>query len=124
MFAAFRARSELVDLAMDGPLQALVLIATLGPILYYLRVLGIGARRLDVQSAPAVDWRPHRTTLDLTDARGSIARLYAANRVIGVTALTLVLALAALLTSVGAFGGPEAAAGLPPADTIPGEQAP
>ena len=43
---------------------------------------------------------------------------------IGVTALTLVLALAALLTSIGAFGGPEAAAGLPPADTIPGEQAP
>ena len=44
--------------------------------------------------------------------------------VIGVTALTLVLAATALLTSIGAFGGPEAAAGLPPVDTVPGETAP
>ena len=122
-FAAFEARSELVDLALDGPLQVVVLIATIAPILYYVRVLGIGLRRLDVQSAPAVDWRPHWTSPDLTDVRGSIARLSAANRVIGVTALSLVLALAALLTSIGAFGGPEAAAGLPPVDTIPGEVA-
>ena len=123
-FAAFEARSELVDLAIDGPLQAIVLIATLAPILYYLRVLGIGVRGLDIASAPIVDWRPHWPSMDLTDARGSVARLSAANRVIGVTALTLVLAVGALLTSIGAFGGPEAAAGLPPADTIPGEQAP
>ena len=123
-FAAFDARTKLVDLALDGPLQAIVLIATLAPILYYLRVLGLGLRRLDVRSARAVDWRPHWTAIDMTDARGSIARLSAANRVIGVTALTLVLAATALLTSVGAFGGPEAAAGLPPVVDVPGEQTP
>ena len=123
-FAAFDARTELVDLALDGPLQVIVLIATLGPILYYLRVLGIGARRLDIQSPGAVDWRPHWTSMDVNDVRGSVARLYGANRIIGVTTLALVLTAVALLTSIGAFGGPEAAAGLPPAETIPGETAP
>ncbi len=123
-FAAFQARSDLVGLALDGPLEAFVLVATVAPILYYLRVLGIGGRRLDVQSAPAVEWRPRWTALDLTDARGSVARLYEANRILGVTSFALVLALAALLTSIGAFGGPEAAAGLPPADAIPGEVGP
>ena len=123
-FAAFEARSKLVDLALDGPLQVIVLIATLSPIVYYLRVLGLGLRRLDVRSARAVDWRPHWTPIDMTDVRGTMARSFAANRAIGVTALTLVLAATALLTSIGAFGGPEAAAGLPPVDTIPGETAP
>ena len=123
-FAAFDARSKLVDLALDGPLQVIVLIATLSPVVYYLRILGIGLRRLDVRSAHAVDWRPHWTPIEMTDARGTIARSFAANRVIGVTALTLVLAATALLTSIGAFGGPEAAAGLPPVDTVPGETTP
>ena len=62
--------------------------------------------------------------MDVTDVRGSVARLYDANRVIGVTTLALVLTAVALLTSIGAFGGPQAAAGLPPAETIPGETAP
>jgi len=123
-FAAFDARSELVGLALDGPLQTVVLIATLAPVLYYARVLGLGLRRLDSQSARAVAWRPTWTPLDMTDVRGWAGRLYAGNRVLGVTALSLVLALAALATSMGAFGGPEAAAGLPPADTIPGETNP
>ena len=123
-FAAFEARTRLVDLALDGPLQTIVLVATVAPLLYYVRVLGLGLRRLDIESARAVDWRPHWTAFDMTDARGSIARLEAANCVIGATTLTLVLAATALLTAVGAFGGPEAAAGLPPVNTIPGEQAP
>ena len=46
-FAAFDARAELVRLALDGPLQTIVLIATLAPVLYYVRVLGLGLRRLD-----------------------------------------------------------------------------
>ena len=62
--------------------------------------------------------------VDMTDVRGWAGRLYVGNRVLGITALSLVLALVALATSMGAFGGPEAAAGLPPADTIPGETAP
>jgi formate hydrogenlyase subunit 3/multisubunit Na+/H+ antiporter MnhD subunit len=123
-FAAFQARSELVDLALDGPLQALVLVATFAPILYYVRLLAIGSRRLDITSAPAVDWRPHWTAMDLTDIRGSATRLLTANRTIGATALSVVLALVALLTSIGAFGGPQAAAGLPPALAIPGESTP
>jgi len=120
-FAAFDARSDLVDLAIDGPLQGLVLIATLAPMLYYGRLLVIGSRRLDVRSAPVVDWRPHWAQVDLTDLKGSVNRFYKANRSLGMTVASLVLAVAALLTSIGAFGGPEAAAGLPPVQTLPGE---
>ena len=123
-FAAFEARSTLVNLAVDGPLAVLVLIATLAPILYYGRLLAIGTRRLDVRSALVVDWRPRWARVDLTDVRGSASRLVQANRVLGMTLASLVLAVVALLTSVGAFGGPQAAAGLPPVETIPGETAP
>jgi len=123
-FAAFQARSDLVDLAIDGPLQVLVLIATLAPILYYGRLLALGVRRLDVTSAPAVEWRPRWTAMDLTDVRGSAMRLVTANATIGITLLVLVLGVASLLTSIGAFGGPQAAAGLPPVQTLPGETTP
>lgn len=123
-FASFQARSELVDLALDGPLQGFVLVATLAPILYYGRLLAIGIRPLDGTSAPAVDWRPHRTAMDPTDVAGSASRLLVANRTIGMTLLGLVLAVGALLTSIGAFGGPQASAGVPPAQTIPGESTP
>jgi hypothetical protein len=123
-FAAFQARTQLVDLALDGPLQAFVLIATIAPLLYYGRVLAIGIRRLDVSSAPAVDWRPSRTSIDVTDLRGTAGRLLHANRVLGLSLASLVLAAVALMTSVGAFGGPQAAAGLPPEQAIPGESAP
>ena len=123
-FAAFQARSDLVDLALDGPLQVIVFIATLAPILYYGRLLALGTRRLDVRSAPVVDWRPHWTRVDLTDVPGSVTRLFRANRPLGMTVATLDLAVVALLTSIGAFGGPEAAAGLPPVQTIPGESIP
>jgi hypothetical protein len=40
------------------------------------------------------------------------------------TLASLLLAVVALLTSIGAFGGPQAAAGAPPAQTTPGETAP
>jgi formate hydrogenlyase subunit 3/multisubunit Na+/H+ antiporter MnhD subunit len=123
-FAAFESRSDLVDLALDGPLRVIVFIATLAPIAYYGRLLVIGTRRLEVSSAPPVDWRPHWTRPDLTDVRGSAARLVRANRPIGMTLASLLLAVVALLTSIGAFGGPQAAAGAPPAQTTPGETAP
>jgi multicomponent Na+:H+ antiporter subunit D len=123
-FAALQARSELVDLSLDGPLQAFVLVATFAPIIYYGRLLAIGSRRLEITSAPAVDWRAHRTGIDLTDVRGSVSRLLRANRVLGLSVAALVLAVVALLTSIGAFGGPEAAAGLPPVQAIPGETSP
>jgi NADH:ubiquinone oxidoreductase subunit 2 (chain N) len=123
-FAAFGARSDLVRLALDGPLQALVLIATIAPILFYGRLLVTGIRPLGATSAPAIDWRPHRTAFERTDLAGSATRLFVANRTIGLTLLGLVLAVVALLTSIGAFGGPQASAGLPPDLTIPGETAP
>ena len=123
-FAAFEARADLVDLALDGPAQGLVFLATIAPILYYGRLLALGVRRLDVRSASAVEWRPHWASPDLTDIRGSAQRLARANRIIGLTLASLVLAVMAVLTSVGAFGGPAAAAGLPPVQTIPGETSP
>ena len=60
----------------------------------------------------------------MTDIRGSVSRLAGANRTIGLTLASVLLAVAALLTSIGAFGGPEAAAGLPPVQAIPGEEGP
>jgi NADH:ubiquinone oxidoreductase subunit 2 (subunit N) len=123
-FAAFEARSELVELALDGPLQVLVLIATLAPITYYTRLLVLGIRPLEVTSAPLVDWRAHRVAVDRTDLAGSARRLVVANRTIGLTMLGLLLAVVALLTSIGAFGGPQSAAGLPPELVISGETAP
>jgi len=62
--------------------------------------------------------------MDLTDVRGSATRLVTANATIGITLLALVLGVASLLTSIGAFGGPQAAAGLPPVQTLPGETTP
>ena len=113
--AAFEARGSLVSLALGGPLATIVFLGTLAPIAYYARLLVIGLERPDGQPAGRT-WRPKLEALDLTDLRGWIATSWAANRGFGAVAGAFMLAVLAIAVSVGAFGGPEAAAGLPPSD--------
>jgi hypothetical protein len=53
--------------------------------------------------------------IDLTDVRASLRRAWTDNRLVAATAGAGLLAILALVVSAGAFGAPEAAAGLPPA---------
>ncbi len=113
--AAFEARTMIVDLAVDGPLTALVLLGTLAPIAYYGRLLVIG---LDVPERVgfAVEaWRPRLTPIDRTDLPGWLRSTGHANRAFGAAAVAVLLAGLAVATSVGTFGGPADAAGRPPA---------
>jgi formate hydrogenlyase subunit 3/multisubunit Na+/H+ antiporter MnhD subunit len=121
--AAFDARAALVDLALEGPLAALVLLATLAPLTYYGRLLYIGVIRPETGRAVGAGaglGRPVVTPLDLTDLRGWLVRTWSDNRVAGAVGSATLLAVLALAVSAGAFGGSEAAAGLPP--TIEGAQ--
>ena len=52
--------------------------------------------------------------LDLTDIRAWMSRTWSDNRAATATGGAAVLAVLALAVSAGAFGGPQAAAGLPP----------
>jgi NADH-quinone oxidoreductase subunit N len=110
--AAAEARGELISLVLDGPIAYLVMLGTLSPLLYYGRLFVIGVER--PTSGPRVAWRPVASGLDLTDVRASLGRAWADNRLVIATAGAGVLAILALVVSAGAFGGPQAAAGLPP----------
>ncbi len=113
--AAWDARSALVQLALDGPLATIVFLGTLAPVAYYTRLLVVGLERPD--GAPVVrTWRPVLEPLDVAALPAWLGRAWRAN--LGATASggALVLAVLALAVSAGAFGGPAAAAGLPPAE--------
>jgi formate hydrogenlyase subunit 3/multisubunit Na+/H+ antiporter MnhD subunit len=112
--AAFDARGSLVELAVDGPLAALVLIGTLAPLAYYGRLLSIGLGRPDGAPDPEIDWRPHVGRVDLT-ALGSWSRTsWTANRAFTSGVVAILLAMLALATSAGAFGVLDAAAATGP----------
>lgn len=114
--AAFDARADLVDLALDGPLQVLVLLATFGPLAYYGRLLLVGVAPPQAARGAATGIRrPIVTPLDLTDLRGWLLRTWSDNRMAGALASTAALAVLALAVSAGGFGAQDAAAGLPPA---------
>jgi NADH-quinone oxidoreductase subunit N len=111
--AAANARGAIVDRVLDGPLEMLVLVGTLSPLLYYARLIAVGVERPGTH--PRVDgWRPVVTGVDLTDLRAWLARTWRDNRLVSATGGAAVLALLALVVSAGAFGATEAAAGLPP----------
>ncbi len=118
--AAFDARTELVTLSLDGPLAAVVLLATFGPLLYYARLALVGVSAPSPNAArsggpgSAAGGRPTIVPLDLTDVRGWAGRAWAANRLPGAFAGATLLAVLALAVSAGAFGISQAAAGLPP----------
>jgi formate hydrogenlyase subunit 3/multisubunit Na+/H+ antiporter MnhD subunit len=112
--AAWDARASLVSLALSGPLATIVFLGTLTPIAYYARLAVVGLERGD--GAPVQrSWRPSLDPLDLTDLPGWLRRAWDANRGLSASVGALVLASLALAVSAGAFGGPQAAAGLPPA---------
>lgn len=112
--AVFEARAAIVDLALDGPLTSLVLLATLAPLAYYGRLLVIGVSRPDRVVEPVDAWRPRIVAPDLTGIRRWGAKTWDDNRAFSTAVVAGLLAALALATSAGAFGVPEAAAGSPP----------
>jgi NADH:ubiquinone oxidoreductase subunit 2 (subunit N) len=110
--AAAEARGQLITLVLDGPVAFIVMLGTLSPLLYYGRLLAIGVQR--TAGLERVGWRPVLDRIDLTDVRASLRHAWADNRLVTATASAAVLALLALVVSAGAFGAPQAAAGLPP----------
>jgi formate hydrogenlyase subunit 3/multisubunit Na+/H+ antiporter MnhD subunit len=110
--AAAEARGQLIALVLDGPVAVVVMLGTLSPLLYYGRLFGTGIDRGG--GVERVGWRPVLDRVDLTDVRASVRRAWADNRLVAATACAGALAILALVVSAGAFGGPQAAAGLPP----------
>ena len=110
--AAAEARGQLITLVLEGPVAAIVMLGTLSPLLYYGRLFAVGIDRTG--GIERVGWRPAFDRIDLTDVRVSLRRAWADNRNVTATAGAAVLAILALFVSAGAFGGPQAAAGLPP----------
>jgi len=91
-----------------------VLIATLGPLAYYARLLAVGLMRPDRVVEPVSVWRPTVTPPDLTAVEGWLRTTWEANRCFSTATIAALLAILALATAAGAFGGPAAAAGLSP----------
>jgi len=110
---AFEARSSLVSLALDGPIATLVLLGTFAPLAYYARLLAIGLGRPTRPTEPATGWRPHLERLDLTSPVAWLRTTWDLNRAFSAAVIAAMLGVLALATSVGAFGGPDAAAGIP-----------
>jgi len=110
--AAAEARGQLISLVLDGPVAVVVMLGTLSPLLYYGRLFVVGAVR--TPGAQRVPWRPVVGRIDLTDLRTSLRRAWADNRIVTATGGATLLAVLALVVSAGAFGAPQAAAGLPP----------
>lgn len=118
---AFDARTAIVELALDTPLATLVLVGTLLPIGYYGRLLVVGLSRPDRVLDPVNAWRPHLTRPDLTALGRWLRTTWLANQAFTTGSVAVLLGLLALATSAGAFGGPEAAAGLPPRLDVPSD---
>ncbi len=112
--ASFEARTAIIEGALPGPFATVVLIAALAPIAYYGRLLVIGLRRPDRVLDPVDAWRPVVTPLDVTAIRPWLSTTWQANRAFSTGAIAFVLAVTALATAGGAFGGPAAAAEGPP----------
>jgi formate hydrogenlyase subunit 3/multisubunit Na+/H+ antiporter MnhD subunit len=117
--AAFDARSSLAGMAVDGPLAALVVLGTLAPQAYYGRLVSVGLGRPDGPPDPDLDWRPRGARVDLTALGNWWRSTWEANRAFTGASVAVLLGLLALLTAGGAFGGPEASAGLAPGGAVP-----
>jgi NADH:ubiquinone oxidoreductase subunit 2 (subunit N) len=113
--AAFEARAEIVDLALDGPLQALLLLGTFSPLIYYGRLAVVGVGRPGT-GRPAIvpGSRVVLEPLERGASRAWLRTTWDANRAFTATVGALLIAVVAVGTAVGSFGGPAAAAGLPP----------
>jgi len=119
--AAFDARAALVNGSLGPPSSTIVLIGTIAPIGYYVRLFAIGLARPDRATGPLGAWRPVVKLLDVTAVRPWLRTTWDVNRAFTSASIALLLALLALGTSAGAFGGPAAAAEGPPTVGIPNE---
>jgi hypothetical protein len=109
---AFEARASLVSLALDGPLAGIVWVATFAPLTYYARLLTVGLGR-PARPEPATDWRPHVERVNLTSPLAWARSTWDLNRAFSAAVIAALLGVLALATSVGAFGGADAAAAVP-----------
>ena len=117
--AAFDARTAIVEGALPSPFSIVALLATLAPIGYYGRLLVIGLSRPDRILEPDDAWRPVIKRVDLTALRPWLATMWTSNRSFTTAAIAFALAVVALATASGAFGGPAAAAERPPVVVSP-----
>ena len=108
----FEARASLVSLALDGPAATLVFVATFAPLAYYGRLLAVGLRR-PLRPDPPADWRPQLKRFDLTSPLAWARSTWDLNRAFSAGLIAALLGVLALATSVGAFGGADAAAAFP-----------
>ena len=117
----YEARTSLIRLSLEGALETVIGIATLAPLLYYGRLLVIGLSRPDSVVRSAQAWRPRVRPPDLTEIRRWLHGTWNENRAFTTAAVAALLGVVAVATAAGAFGGPAAAAGLPPSISTPGE---
>jgi len=120
--AAFDARADVIQLAIDGPIQALALAAVFLPLLYYGRLFVVGLARPGEAMLAVQDDRPRRPTAQSPDPGASSPRrpgrailstirpAVDTNRPLLIATLALVLAGTAVITAAGGFGLPAAAA--------------
>ena len=118
--AAFDSRSTLVASAVEGPLATLVLVGVLAPVAYYGRLLSIGFARPDGPPVPRA-WRPRVTRIDLTAPGAWWRTTWDSNRGFSAALVAGLLALLAVATASGAFGGRAAAAETPAGAFVPGD---
>jgi hypothetical protein len=109
---AFDARASLVSLALDGPVATLVFLGTFMPLAYYGRLLLVGLGRPARPPDPAAaGWGPRVERPDVTAPLAWVRTTWNVNRAFSAAVIAGLLGVLSLATSVGAFGGPAAAAG-------------
>jgi hypothetical protein len=119
--ASFDARAALVDMAVVSPVSTVLGIVVLVPLIYYGRLLVIGLSRPDRIGEPLMAWQPRVARPDPSAIRHWVRRTWDGNRAFTTASLALLLAVLALATAAGAFGGPAAAAEPVPTVAIPDE---
>lgn len=108
-FAAFEARGALVAGAVQGPLGVVARLAVLAPVAYYGRLVSIGLTTPVRPRHEVEAWRPRIGAVDLTSAGNWWRETWERNRGFTGGIVAVALGLLAVATSVGAFGGPDAA---------------
>jgi NADH:ubiquinone oxidoreductase subunit 2 (subunit N) len=103
--AAYDARTTLVDLALDPPFSTVVLVATLAPIAYYARLFVIGVAPPDQILESGAGWAPVLERIGGTGMRRWLATTWGRNRAFTTAIVSAALAVLALLTAAGVFGG-------------------
>ena len=103
--AAYDARTTLVDLALDPPFSTVVLVATLAPIAYYARLFVIGVAPPDHIIESGAGWAPVLERMGGTGTRRWLATTWGRNRAFTTAIVAATLAVLALVTSAGVFGG-------------------